>query len=187
MFIEQKDMIGQYYINSTREYCNYLEEHLNNVRKAFQELSEACKGMAWVEIDSHWHALRTEVCNHDLSKFSMYEFTQYRDKFFPVSNSNRVVDKAFNNAWKHHYECNSHHSEYISNMDPFLKDKFPGVIERYLIHMVIDWTAMGYKFGDTPRKYYELNTDKHNLTDTEINFIYILFDKLEEYREQHKP
>ena len=124
MFIEQKDMVGQAYINSTREYCDYLEEHLNNIRKAFQELSEACEGMEWVGDDKSWHGIRTNICEHDASKFSMYEFTQYRDNFFPILNSDREVDKSFDAAWKHHYKCNSHHSEYISNMDPFLKDNF---------------------------------------------------------------
>jgi hypothetical protein len=40
-------MKGQDYIDKTREYLNYLEEHLENVRRAFCELSDICVGMHW--------------------------------------------------------------------------------------------------------------------------------------------
>ena len=184
MYIEQKDMVGQAYINATREYCDYLEEHLNNVRKAFQELSEACEGMEWVGDDKSWHGLRTNICEHDLGKFSMYEFTQYRDRFFPTEHTPKNLKRSFNAAWKHHYENNPHHSEYIYSMKKTFKKQFPGAVERHLVHMVIDWTAMSYKFGGTAQSYYETHSDKHKLTDSEIEFIYILFDKLEKYRER---
>lgn len=41
-------MQGQDYIDKTRLYLDYLEEHLNNVAKAFADLSDACEGMYWV-------------------------------------------------------------------------------------------------------------------------------------------
>lgn len=38
-------MKGQDYIDKSRQYLDYLEEHLNNVQFAFTEVSDACDGM----------------------------------------------------------------------------------------------------------------------------------------------
>ena len=161
-------MNGQNYIDKTREYLNYLEEHLENVRKAFIELSESCDGMAWVGDDCTWHTLRAEVINHDLSKFTKEEFVQYRDSFFPVTD----VDKkhsGFDASWENHKEQNHHHHESVDHYAD-------------LVHMVIDWTAMGYKFGDTAQEYYESNKDKMSLSDEHENFIYQIFGRVAEHK-----
>lgn len=161
-------MAGQDYIEKTRQYLDYLEEHLENVRLAFIELSNACDGMMWVGDDCAWHGLRQEVICHDLSKFTKHEFTQYRDSFFPVSDTDKE-NSEFDLAWEHHKAENHHHHETAENfMD--------------IVHMVVDWTAMGYKFGDTPRDYYERNKDKISLSDDHRDFMLEIFDKLEAYR-----
>lgn len=177
MFIEQNQMVGQHFIDSTRAYCDYLEEHFNNIRKAFQELSEACDGMVWVGDDNTWHTLRNEVCWHDVSKFSIAEFVQYRNKFFPTELAPSELYPEFPEAWKHHYECNEHHWEFIAALP---EDTSAGTVERYLVHMVIDWMAMGYKFGDTAQQYYEANSHKISLKPDQVDFIYELFSKLKE-------
>jgi len=178
MFIEQKHMVGQEYIDRTRAYLDYLEEHFNNIRKAFQELSEACDGMPWVGDDCTWHKLRQEICYHDVSKFSAEEFTQYRDKFFPLHIPSNEDNSNFKKAWEHHYTNNEHHCEFINNLPSEDINTKPGLVERYLVHMLVDWTAMGYKFGDTAEKYYEANKAKINLHKEHEDFIYTIFDKL---------
>lgn len=175
MFIEQHQMAGQQYINQTRAYLDYLEEHFTNIRRAFQELSEACNGMVWVGDDYTWHTLRNEVCYHDVSKFSAEEFTQYRANFFPIKDEVNSR-QAFSSAWEHHYKSNEHHWEFISSAPPVRLD-------RYLVHMVVDWMAMGYKFGDTAQQYYEANSHKIKLTEQQTEFIYVLFTKLKEHNE----
>ncbi len=161
-------MIGQDYIEKTREYLNYLEEHLENVKFAFTELSNACEGMAWVGDDFSWHTLRGQVMSHDLSKFSKEEFTQYRDSFFPVNDTDKS-NSGFDAAWVNHKHQNHHHYE---------------TAEHYLdlVHMVIDWTAMGYKFNDTAQEYYESNKDKISLSEEHENFIYEIFDRIRKHR-----
>lgn len=178
MFIEQNQMIGQDYIKQTRAYLDYLEEHLNNIRKAFQEISEACDGMTWVGDDLTWYLLKDEVCLHDLSKFSAEEFTQYRANFFPTEYDTDNIATDFEQAWKHHYSVNEHHAEFINSLPKEVLDSKPGLVERYLVHMIIDWTAMGYKFGDTAQQYYESNRDKINLCKKHEDFIYTIFKKL---------
>ena len=136
MYIEKGEMKAYEYIEMTRSYLDYLEEHFDNIRKAFQEVNEACEDMWWTIDDCTWHELREDVYFHDISKFSQQEFIPYRANFFPVENeeSNDISE-----AWKHHKCCNTHHHESIeTDID--------------VIHMVIDWTAMGYKFNDTAQE-----------------------------------
>jgi hypothetical protein len=157
-------MKGQDYIDNTRAYLDYLEEHLENVRLAFCEISKACEGMAWVGDDYTWHSIRVGVENHDLSKFTKKEFCQYRDSFYPVSEKDKE-NSGMDEAWENHKRENHHHHE---------------TAENYLdvVHMVIDWTAMGYKFGDTAQQYYEYNKDEIHLSDEHVKFMYEIFDRL---------
>lgn len=166
MFIEK--MKGQDYIEKTREYLDYLEEHLNNVAKAFQEVSEACDGMAWVGDDLTWHTLRREVEYHDMSKFSKEEFTQYRGKFFSVDDElhdTQLLDMNFDNAWDNHKHKNHHHWETASK-------------ETDIVHMIVDWTSMSYKFGGSAQEYYEKNKYDIKVDKKFIPFMYEVFRRL---------
>lgn len=172
MFIEKDQMIGQQYISKTREYLDYLEEHLDNIRKAFQELSEACDGMIWVGDDCTWHTLRQEVCHHDISKFSAEEFVQYRDRFFPLHIPSAEDYASFDKAWEHHKANNTHHHESI-------RTDGRGNTEKDLVHMLVDWVAMGYKFGKTAKEYYEANKHNIKLLPEHEKFIYTIFERLD--------
>ena len=159
-------MKGADYIEKIREYLDYLEEHLENVRKAFCELSVICDGMWWVVDDMSWHTLRNEVEWHDVSKFSKEEFAQYRAHFFPVSDEDKRSSGMLD-AWEHHKQENPHHHETVRHrLD--------------VIHMIIDWTAMGYKFGDTAQQYYEKHQHKISLTDDQVATMYDMFDRIRE-------
>lgn len=159
-------MKGQDYIEKTRAYLDYLEEHLENVRKAFCDLSVICDGMWWVGDDLAWHTIRDEVEWHDISKFSKEEFVQYRDSFFPVNDKDKK-NSGMAEAWDHHKKENQHHHETVRHrLD--------------VIHMVIDWTAMGYKFRDTAQEYYEANKGKIILTEDQIETMYEVFDRIRE-------
>lgn len=164
-YIERDQMEAQKLIKKTREYLDYVDEHIENVRKAFIEVSDACNGMAWVSDDYTWHRIRREVELHDVSKLSARELTQYRDYFYPVGDQVNRIE--FDEAWRHHKANNSHHHEVVKTQID-------------IIHMVIDWTAMGYKFGDTAQSYYENNKTRINLSADHVNFMYQIFNKLAE-------
>jgi hypothetical protein len=167
-------MKGQDYIDSSRKYLDYIEEHLINVAKAFSELSDACDGKeAWVGYDSEWYAsewyaMRHDVEHHDLSKFSKEEFVQYRDNFFAVNDKDKE-NSDFDKAWENHKAENHHHHETAENYYD-------------LVHMVIDWVAMSYKFKDNPRNFYEKTKPKMDLKPEFHDFISKQFDHLEAYR-----
>lgn len=166
MFIER--MKGQDYIDKTREYLDYLEDHLNNIAKAFQEVSEACDGMAWVGDDFTWHTFRREVEYHDVSKFSKDEFTQYRGQFFSVDDElhdTQLLEMNFDNAFENHKKLNHHHWQTTAT-------------ENDIVHMIIDWTAMGYKFGSTAEQYYKDNKNDIKIDKKLIPFMNEMFKRI---------
>ena len=167
-------LIGHEYIKQTRAYCDYLEEHFNNIAKAFDEVYLACKQLNFFMDDYNFHTLYREVELHDISKFSAEEFTQYREKFFPVKVLNLfyipVMLYNFTEAMEHHYTKNTHHWESATT-------------QLDVVHMVIDWTAMSYKFGGTAQSYYEANKHKIKLQPDLIDFMYTIFNKLKDSHE----
>ena len=81
-------------IQKFREYLDYIEEHIKNVRAAWDLINEKCD-LWWMDHDYIWHSVNDSVAIHDLSKLSAQEFTQYRLKFFPTDNekSNESYEK----------------------------------------------------------------------------------------------
>lgn len=151
-------------IHKTREYLDYLENHIENICRAFQEITDACEDMPFVSDAFTWEALRQQVINHDISKFSMEEFTQYRESFFPVNESPSVpLDPK---AWEHHTAHNHHHHQTAqSQID--------------IVHMIIDWTAMGYYYQDTAQEFYNLHKDEMNISLSNTEFILEIFKRIE--------
>ena len=158
-------------INKTREYLDYVQEHYNNVQRAWKVVKDKCSDMRVVWDGWFFHILNCEIKYHDASKLSAEEFTQYRDAFFPVAEK-----KPLGNAWEHHKKCNDHHWETWTNK----KYAKPIEWQIHCTHMVIDWMAMGYKFGDTAQEFYEKNKDKIKIPDYAVKFIYEIFDRIRE-------
>jgi len=160
------------YIVRTREYLDYLEEHILNVQRAWNEIQEKCKDMAFISDDFTFFTLDKEIKDHDLSKFSEEEFVQYRKAFYPI---NKAPKGVLDSAWEHHKNNNPHHWENWTQKT--------GVADIIWIpncvHMIVDWLAMSYKFGDSPKEYYESNTDTIKIPDFAIKFMYQIFERLE--------
>ncbi len=161
-------------IRKTREYLDYLEEHYKNVQKAWKEVQEKCKDMRFVWDDFYHATINCQVINHDESKMSAEEFVQYRVEFFPAIGEDKS-QKDFNSAWEHHKALNYHHWQTWKKKDLHYIDW-----EISIVHMVIDWMAMGYKFGDTAKQYYEANKYKIKLDEKAEEFMYEIFNKLYE-------
>jgi len=159
-------------IRKTREYLDYIEEHVLNIQNAWSEIQVKCRDMRFVYDDFVYNWISMEVQRHDVSKLSPEEFVQYRRQFYPAND--REKGCGFDEAWENHKYCNPHHWE------TWTKETYtnPYEWEVHCVHMVIDWTAMGYKFGDTAQKYYEANKDKINLPNYAENFIYEIFERI---------
>ena len=173
-----KELIGK-----TREYLDYVDEHIDNVDKAFIEVSGACSDMVVIADDKSFFTLHDEVKEHDLSKLSKEEFTPYREAFYPAEGEPNI--KLDGDAWLHHKENNDHHWETIMSKP----DALPGVRERHLIHMIIDWTAMSYKFGGSAEEFYrkEAQAKKIVIGESDIAFIVKVFNRIELQRLANLP
>lgn len=172
-------------IAKTREYLDYIEEHYDNVQKAFKVVEEKCSDMWFIMDDCRYFNLKEQVKWHDYSKLCIDEFVQYRRAFFKTDlekerynntedyNTKERVDKDFNEAWSHHQNGNAHHWQSLHS-NPY----HPYAHEANCAHMVIDWIAMGMKFGDTAKEYYENNKDEIQLPEWAENMIYEIFDRV---------
>uniref|UniRef100_C6E6S4 Uncharacterized protein n=1 Tax=Geobacter sp. (strain M21) TaxID=443144 RepID=C6E6S4_GEOSM len=164
-------MIGIQHINKIREYCNYVEEHLLNVEKAWVILQAACKDMNVISDDYLFWNIDAMIRAHDVSKMSAEEFIQYQRYFYPFGEKDA---NGFDSAWQHHLEGNPHHWQAWTK----LAETFPNDQACHCVCMVCDWMAMGMKFNDTAEQYYEKNCDKIELPEWAVNFIGEIFVRL---------
>jgi len=160
-------------IDKTREYLDYIEGHVMNVHKAWKELQVKCSDMRFIYDDYVYRTIESEVERHDLSKLSEDEFVQYREFFYPCADEKK---KPLGKFWEHHKNNNQHHWE---NWTVTCNSDDPHEWEVHCVHMVIDWMAMGYQFGDTSQQYYEANKDKIKLPEYAVKFIYEIFERID--------
>lgn len=158
-------------IRKFREYLDYIEEHYNNVQKAWKLIQKKCKNMHFIYDDRLFFELDFAIKNHDISKLSEHEFTQYRQFFFPCENEKKDKE-LMDTAWEHHKINNDHHWQ-TWTLHGYGSD---AKRELALIHNICDWVAMGFKFGDTAKDYYEKNKHEINLPDWAIELMYDIFE-----------
>lgn len=71
---------------------------------------------------------------HDLSKFSVKEFTEYRDKFV----AKKYDEEKWEKAAEHHLSRNRHHWQYWIDKKTGQPKQMP---KKYVREMVADWMA----------------------------------------------
>lgn len=158
-------------IQKFRDYLDYIEEHYDNVQKAWKLVNEKCKGQCFPFMyDDHlWFSLDAMIKKHDMSKLSEEEFTQYRQFFYPCVGE--VKNKELlNKGWEHHKKNNAHHWETWTNGE---RGK---IQELNLVENICDWIAMSFKFGDTAKDYYEENKDDIKLPRWAEEYMYEIFE-----------
>ena len=183
-------MKGYVYINKTREYLDYLEEHFNNVFSAFNLFNSKLnklndKGsveekdkykvlLDFLSNEKQYESFVKEVINHDISKFSENEFVQYRKYFHPINNKEKKESEdLFEKAWEHHQKVNSHHWQNRVGGKYDSGEKITMVL-----HNVIDWVAMSYKFKEPIDKYYNKKKKELDMSDEDFILIELVFDLL---------
>ena len=127
-------------IQKEEEYKKYIDNHIKEVRVAFNNLITN----SWINNSSNrdvkecLRELRENILNHDASKYSDEEFDAYRAYFYPVSDEEKENAKDdWERATKHHYEVNKHHPEHWI-IDGVPQD-MPIV---YILELMCDWEAM---------------------------------------------
>lgn len=164
-------------ISKNQEYLDYIKEHINNVKLAYEELfgsGRAIKlpeGISSVDFKNAVHAAGIEIAFHDSSKFSEDEFDAYRRHFHRTDDeiliddtnpaSAQEAESNFQKAWEHHYMNNNHHPQWWCYHDTSgvrtteRVDPNPMSLDA-IIHMICDWSAMSLKFDHTysPLSWY---------------------------------
>lgn len=152
-----------------KKYRKYIEEHRENIEKAFYEMV-MCPEMNWTPWEELHVDLYDRVKTHDLSKYDKEEFEPYRMYYYPVDKYEKILaKKVFDEAWKHHYESNRHHWQcrtYDPDSDTMTKEQILDCLEN-----VLDWMAMGYKFNDRPYQFYEKHKDEIKLPKIQKEYI----------------
>ena len=169
-------------ILKTEEYCQYLREHINNVATAYGVISAACKDRNAFKDPALAADFRKEIRQHDASKLDVEEFTAYRESFYGCEADGPTNQQDFANAWLHHYTYNDHHWENWDTLELTVENA-PS-FESRMLHMVIDWTAMGYKFGDTARSFYESERCGVIFTGAAHALLYSIFDDIDRYHKE---
>lgn len=140
-------------IQNTRLYIDYIEDHYNKVQIAFRILEVKLKEHLPV-LQSGWFypSIKHSIENHDKSKFSPEEFIAYRRNFFPCKDELKNEDE-FPLAWRHHYSTNDHHWQYWTLPENDTNGILTMHMQSALFETVVDWTAMGYRFGNSAHDY----------------------------------
>jgi hypothetical protein len=148
-------------IDQTRQYLDYIEEHYLNIQKVWVNVTKIFKKEKFIYDDFEYSILSYQILIHDISKLSHEEFIPYRDYFFVYKNiESLLVKNAMEKAWENHLNQfgNIHHYQTIQKYN-YHCGCYPNLKVLHLIHMCIDWIAMGIKFNNSAIDYYK--KEKH--------------------------
>jgi len=148
-------------IQKEKDYISYLENHIKNVKLAYEKYflplldkEIACNSELFTreELKKAIISIRDQILKHDNSKWTEYEFSQYRAHWNPTEEEKtrdqyyqNKVDEDYQNAWIHHYKNNDHHPKFWYDFENNVaRDMNLGAI----IHMLCDWISFNI---DSPR------------------------------------
>lgn len=142
-------------VTQSDKYTDYINEHISNVMKAFNMYGkELCNRLNLDE-----ESIRFQCSLHDRSKYDTNEFIGYRIRFYPTeeekNNRKEEAKNLFDLGWLHHIHNNPHHPEYWVIAENDKEMKILDMPNCYIAEMLLDWAAMGIKFGDTAYSYYK--------------------------------
>jgi len=121
----------------SKAYTEYITEHRENVRKAYEWLKKhkIIKGN-----------FEKQIMQHDASKYSDEEYDAY-DKYFYGKEKTEKVESDFNYAWLHHIHENPHHWQYwVLKHDDEPEEALEMPYE-YVVEMICDWWSFSHKIN----------------------------------------
>lgn len=167
------------------EYNNYLEEHISNVKKGFDWLSENLPSIIWkgVGLDISYG----NITVHDKSKYDPEEYVAY-DRYFYGGNRSFLVIQEFNKAWLQHIHNNPHHWQHWVLIND---DEEDGTVAiempyRYIIEMICDWWSFSWKNEKLNEifDWYEQHKDRMILADRTRKTVEDILEKIREKLEE---
>ena len=159
----------------SKEYDNYLNKHIHNVKVALgwllENLPEVTQGF---DPDYLGHLISI----HDKSKWGPEEYEAYDKKFY----SNEDVEEQFDRAWLHHQKHNPHHWQYWVLPKDDGSTKAIEMTEEAVIEMFCDHWSFSWEKGNLYEifDWYEENRSKMILNEKTRNFYEYILEKLKE-------
>lgn len=161
-----------------QEYVEYIEEHIGNVKKAFEQyfkplLAADTIGSRFISDEEFKDAIIKAEPNievHDSSKWGDEEFDGYREKYYPTAKElsdpeyqEKVKERA-EIAWISHYKHNWHHPMYWVDEET---GEPTDMNLQAIVEMICDWLAMSMKYGNTVSGWYESDAEKEKAAMTD--------------------
>lgn len=161
----------------SKEYDDYIKQHIANVGKGFRWLSENLQ-----EVINRGDLLTyPNILTHDDSKMTKEEYDAY-DKYFYGGNRSYKVVQEFNYAWLHHIHNNPHHWQYwiLINDDKEKGDTVLDMPYQYIIEMICDWWAFSWASDNLYEVFgwYEARKDYIKLSDNTRKTVEAILDKI---------
>ena len=143
-----------------QRYDNYLIAHISGVQKCFEEKFVPYCGLDNTTID----LIRTQISQHDQSKYSEEEYNAYLDKFYPSDGADKyTINNNFAYAWLHHLRNNPHHPQYwfLRNDTNHKHDRMLDMPYEYIVEMLCDWGSFAYMDSEL-KPGIKPNSNAHN-------------------------
>lgn len=161
----------------SRDYDNYLQEHIENVQKGFRWMQEHLPSLILDEFD-----YSNILYHHDNSKRQQKEYSAYDAYFYGRNKSYQVVED-YKYAWLHHIHNNPHHWQYwvlINDEDGTVALDMP---YNYIIEMICDWWSFSWKSGNLRGIFSWYDEHKNNmiLSDETRKTVDDILNKIEQY------
>lgn len=172
------------------EYTKYIDTHIENIYISWKvhkfDILSWCSTRIEMNTKFVESTLIKNIKDHDISKYDPEEFLGYRVKFYPTEmekklielddRSYNIVENSFNTAWIKHAHTNKHHPEYwfTKDYDEKRNEWYDMVVPMdilYIIEMLLDWDAMGIKFGGNAYTYWQEHKQEKILHSTTITLI----------------
>lgn len=161
-----KDMIGN---PRASEYYQYLLEHINGVRRSWNEILEPAILSNLDEFDCTVEEITAAgqcVNYHDNSKYEDDEYIPYLNYFYPDGRYDKD-EAAFDKAWWLHQKRNPHHWQYwvlIRDEGQTVAIDMPF---EYICEMLCDWHSFTLRDPkSTAKKWWTDNKSKMILSST---------------------
>lgn len=146
----------------SEQYDRYIEDHKQNVAKAYNWLKERLP-------DVIGHVTEYGPCiEHDQSKYDVEEYDAY-DAYFYGRNRSYAVVNNFRRAWLDHIHRNPHHWQHwvLINDEPEEGTIALEMDYAYVVEMICDWWAFSHKSGNLYEifDWYDKHKDRMILHD----------------------
>lgn len=167
------DVIMETLTDRTGEYKEYLQTHISNVNRSWNEI---LRPSVLDDSDINLSEVDTLISMHDKSKYSDVEFIPYLNHFYPQDGSNvsdnDKDDPEFDTAWLMHIHSNPHHWQYWTLIRDSGGKLGIDIPIKYVLEMLCDWHSFSALYPEsTAYKWFNDNKSKMTFSDNTLKLI----------------